>query len=88
MPRKKSDIGLPKDMTPDTAYIQGVADGLTEIIETQEQVSFTTFRPINVPIPAVRRELAALSADGFETITLEDFLQMIHRLVREARNEG
>jgi hypothetical protein len=33
MKKFKSEIGLPKKMTPDEAYIQGVADGIDEAIK-------------------------------------------------------
>jgi hypothetical protein len=85
VPKKKSDIGLPKEMTPDEAYIQGVAD---EEARHVNDVTFSTFHPINVPIALLRIELAAFQArNHIETISLEALLLMVHKLVQDAKNE-
>jgi hypothetical protein len=86
MPRKKSDIGLPKGMTPDEAYIQGIAD---EEEHHVNDVTFATFHPINVPIALLRIELAAFQArNHVETISLKALLLMTHKLVQDTKNEG
>ena len=85
--RKKSSIGLPKDMGPDEAYIQGMADGLEETFEASkvERVApkFSDFSGINVPLAAVRMEISQRQKEGLEYMPLSDFLLLVHRCVKE-----
>jgi len=80
--RKKSSIGLPKDMGPDEAYIQGMSDGLEEVMVESVAPKFSDFSGINVPLAPVRMELAALQKEGLEYMPLSDFLLLVHKCVK------
>lgn len=47
---------------------------------------FEKFAPLNVPINPLRTELASLQTEGFEVVPLDTLLEMIHRIMRAAKN--
>lgn len=47
---------------------------------------FSDFDDIQVPLAPIRIEIAALQKEGTETIPLSEFLWMVHRHVKEAKN--
>jgi hypothetical protein len=74
-----SPQGVPADGCPACDAL--CEQGETIIAATKPQ--FKDFAPIQVPITAVRMELAALSKDGLDFMPLSEFLLMVHRVIIE-----
>ena len=60
----------------------------SEMPVKKKPVLIENFNGIDVPLVPVRMEIAALQKDGFISMPLGDFLQMIARVIKDAKKEN